>query len=389
MTRTTGTYENTTVVGGEIGAFVPHPLPPYGPQLDMSPALKRATDRAEAALARLELAGAMVPSVDWLIYSFVRKEAVLSSQIEGTQATLIDLLTYEADSKIEVEEAHVEKVCNYVDALGLALTQLDTPRGLPISMRLLNRAHGMLLKGARGSGRSPGKVRRSQNWIGGTRPGNAVFVPPPPHRLEELLTQFERYIHAEDDLAPLLRAGLLHVQFETIHPYLDGNGRIGRLLVTVLLLQWGLLSRPLLYLSLFFRRHQGEYYRRLGAVRTEGDFEGWLEFFLEGIAVVAEEATGTIQAIYELVTTDRSKVLAGRSTSVSAARLFELLPEHPVVTLARTVSLLETTKPTASKAIKALVDVGVLVESTGKRRDRAYNYSAYLDLLRTGTELEE
>jgi Fic family protein len=226
LTRTTGTYENTTVAGEGIAAFVPHPLPPYGPRLELRPELTKATERAEAALARLELAGAMVPSVDWLIYSFVRKEAVLSSQIEGTQATLIDLLTYEADSKIDAEEAHVEEVCNYVDALGLALTQLDTRRGLPISMRLLNRAHGMLLKGARGSGRSPGKVRRNQNWIGGTRPGNAVFVPLPPHRLAELLTQFERYIHAEEDLAPLLRAGLLHVQFETIHPYLDGNGSI-------------------------------------------------------------------------------------------------------------------------------------------------------------------
>jgi len=346
-----------------------------------------ATDRAEAALARLELAGAMVPSVDWLIYSFVRKEAVLSSQIEGTQATLIDLLTYEAEGRVVADETHVEEVCNYVEALGFVLAQLDGKQGLPISMRLLNRAHGILLKGARGSGRSPGKVRRSQNWIGGTRPGNAVFVPPPPHKLADLLTQIEGYIHADDDLAPLVRAGLLHVQFETVHPYLDGNGRIGRLLVTVLLLHWGLLSRPLLYLSLFLKRHQTEYYRRLGAVRTDGDFEGWLEFFLEGVAVVADEATSTIRGIFELVTTDRSKVLEHRSTTVSAARLFELLPDHPVVTLARAVKMLETTKPTANKAIKALVDAGVLVETTGRRRDRAYHYGSYLDLLRAETDL--
>ena len=387
MSRKTGIYERTTVGGEEVAAFVPYPLPPKAPRLKVGPALASVLGRAEAALARLELANAMVPSVDWLIYSFVRKEAVLSSQIEGTQATLLDLLAFEAGSKAEADEAHVEEVCNYVDALGFALAQLESKKGLPLSLRLLNRTHGRLLRGVRGAGKHPGKVRRSQNWIGGTRPGNAAFVPPPPQRLGELLAQLEKYIHADDRCAPLLRTGLLHAQFETIHPYLDGNGRIGRLLVTLLLVHWDLLSQPLLYLSLFFKRYQAEYYRRLSAVRTDGDFEGWLEFFVEGVEVIADEATSTLQALYQLVSADRARVLACRTTSVTAARLFELLPEHPIVSVARVVELLSTTKPTATKAILALVDAGVLEETTGQRRDRSFRYAEYLDLLRAGTDL--
>lgn len=237
---------------------------------------------------RLELAGEMVPSLDWFIYAFVRKEAVLSSQIEGTQATLMDLLNYEAERDAPPPNADVEEVCNYLDALTYAREQLASPSGLPLSIRLLNEAHRLLLRGARGANKQPGEMRRSQNWIGGSRPGNATYVPPPPHALPEALSAFERYIHQEDDTPSLIRAGLLHVQFESIHPYLDGNGRIGRLLVTLLLEHWGLLARPLLYLSLFFKRHRQEYYRRLNAVRVDGDWEGWLDFFLDGVATIAD-----------------------------------------------------------------------------------------------------
>jgi Fic family protein len=329
----------------------------------------------------------MVPSLDWLLYSFVRKEAVVSSQIEGTQTTLVDLLMYEAAGKEDaVDDNDVIQVCNYVDAVNYARRQMHGKNGLPLSMRLLNEAHRRLLKNVPGADKSPGEIRRSQNWIGGTRPGNALYVPPPPHLLGDLLGSLERYIHTEDPLHPLVRTGLSHVQFETIHPYLDGNGRIGRLLITLLLEHWKLLDVPLLYLSLYFKRNRAEYYRRLNAVRTHGDFESWLKYFLEGVAVIADETVATTQKLFTLINTDRTRVLSGRSTSVAGIRLFELLPAHPIITVAEVVKLLKTTKPTATKAVSGLVDAAVLVETTGRRRDRAFSYETYLNLLRTGTE---
>jgi Fic family protein len=281
----------------------------------------------------------------------------------------------------------VEEVCNYVKALGFAREQLANPRGLPLSMRLLKETHRRLLRGVRGAERFPGEVRRTQNWIGGSRPGNALYVPPPPHALGETLGAFEKYIHADGDLPPLIRAGLLHVQFETIHPYLDGNGRIGRLLVTLLLEHWKLLSRPLLYLSLFFKRHREDYYRRLDGVRHEGDWEGWLDFFLDGVAAIADEAVASARDLFALVAADRARLLASDGISVLALRLFELLPRRPIVTVASAMTLVETTKPTAGRAIDLLVSAGVLVETTGRKRDRSYAYKAYLDRLCIGTEL--
>jgi Fic family protein len=255
-------------------------------------------------------------------------------------------------------------------------------------MRLLNEAHRRLMKNVPGADKSPGEIRRSQNWIGGTRPGNAVYVPPPPHLLGGLLGALEKYIHTKDPLPPLVRAGLVHAQFETIHPYLDGNGRIGRLMIPLLLEHWQVLEVPLLYLSLYFKRHRAEYYRRLNAVRTDGDFENWLKYFLEGVAVIADETVATTQKLFALTNTDRIKVVSGRSTSVAGVRLFESLPSHPIITVAEAVKLLKTTKPTATKAISGLVVAGVLVEITGRRRDRAFSYEAYLSLLREETELE-
>jgi Fic family protein len=389
MARVTGRYERTAVAGEEVRAFVPRPLPPADPPLSLDSEALALLGRAERELSRLELAGEMVPSVDWFIYGFVRKEAVISSQIEGTQATLIDLLTFEAQREDDSAPGpDVQEVCNYVDALAYAREQLRRRKGLPLSMRLLNGTHARLMRGARGADKQPGKVRRTQNWIGGTRPGNAVFVPPPPNLLDGLLSDFERYIHADDGLPPLVRAGLLHLQFETIHPYLDGNGRIGRLLVTLLLEQWNLLSQPLLYLSLFFKQNREDYYRLLDAVRTEGDWEGWIRFFLEGVASIAKEATDTARDLFALVTADRARALAAPASSVMAVRLFEVLGQHPIVTIARVTELLEITKPTATKAVNTLVDVGILTETSGRRRDRTYSYSAYLDHLRVGTELE-
>jgi Fic family protein len=386
--RKTGLYERTAVGGEEIAAFVPAPLPPAAPPLALAGPVSERLHAATQALVRLELAGEMVPSVDWFIYAFVRKEAVVSSQIEGTQATLVDLLTFEAEEDAHPPGADVEEICNYLDALAYARGELAEATGLPLSMRLLNETHRRLMRGVRGSDKQPGEIRRTQNWIGGTRPANAVFVPPPPHVLGDTLSAFEKYIHEDDDLPPLVRAGLLHVQFETIHPYLDGNGRIGRLLVTLLLEHWKLLTRPLLYLSLFFKRHRDEYYRRLSAVRTDGDWEGWLDYFLDGVATIAEEAVSSARELFALVGDDRSRVLEYAGTSIAAVRLFEMLPRHPIVSVAYAIKQLGVSKPTAGRAVEALERARVLVEITGKKRDRSWAYQRYLDRLRVGTDLE-
>lgn len=386
--RITGRYERVSVGGEEVSAFIPAPLPPADPPLTIDGTLAERLRNAEHALTRLELAGEMVPSLDWFIYAFVRKEAVLSSQIEGTQATLVDLLTFEAEDQAS-PTADVEEVCNHLDALAYAREQMSSNQGLPLSMRLLCETHRRLMAGVRGATKQPGEIRRSQNWIGGSRPGNAVYVPPPPQALPELLTALEKYLHADEALPKLLRAGLAHVQFETIHPFLDGNGRIGRLLVTLMLEHWGLLAKPLLYLSLFFKRHQAEYYRRLDAVRTAGDWEGWLDFFLDGVATIADEAVASARELFALVAADRTRVLAHDGMSIVALKLFELLPSHPVVTVASAMKLVATTKPTAGRAIELLAAGGVLVETTGKKRDRSFVYQAYLDRLRAGTELDE
>jgi Fic family protein len=375
------------VAGEEVSAFVPAPLPPGDPPLALAGPLGERLRAAEQALVRLELAGEMVPSLDWFLYAFVRKEAVLSSQIEGTQATLVDLLVFEAEENPGPPGADIEEVCNYLDALAYARDQLADRSGLPISMRLLNETHRRLMRGVRGADKHPGEIRRTQNWIGGTRPGNAAYVPPPPHVLADLLSAFEKYIHAGDAQPPLVRAGLLHVQLETIHPYLDGNGRIGRLLITLLLEHWKLLTEPLLYLSLFFKQHQGEYYRRLNAVRIDGDWEGWLDYFLDGVATIADQAVSSARELFALVANDRTRALEHAGTSVAAVRLFELLPRHPIVSVAYAVKQLGVSKPTAGRAVDALEKAGVLVEITGKKRDRSWAYQSYLDRLRVGTEL--
>ncbi len=388
MARTTGQYERTSVAGEEVAAFVPHSLPPSDPDLSLAAGALELLQQAEEALRRLELAGEMVPSLDWFVYGFVRKEAVVSSQIEGTQASLIDLLAYEAAGDADLAiRPDIQEVCNYLDAVKFARTELGRENGLPLSMRLLNQAHARLMVGVRGADKMPGEIRRSQNWIGGTRPGNASFVPPPPQRVPDALSALEGYMHQQDDLPLLVRIALLHVQFESIHPYLDGNGRVGRLLIALLMEHWGMLSSPLLYLSLFFKRHRDEYYRRLAAVRTEGDWEGWVGFFLEGVSTIAGEAVDSARELFALVTRDRDRVLAAPQGTMMAARLFERLPEHPMLTIANVIERLETTRPTATKAVQVLLDAGVLSESSGRKRDRTFIYTEYLDLLRVGTEL--
>lgn len=388
MARSTGKYETTSVAGENVRVFVPHALPPARPRLVISGELANRLQAAETNLARLEFASRTMAAPDWLVHAFVRKEAVISSQIEGTQASLTDLLTAEADAPTEAPPDHVEEICNYLDALTYARSQLRRKGGLPLSMRLLNDAHKRLLAGARGQHKQPGRIRRSQNWIGGTRPGNAHFVPPPPQLVPELLGALERYLHEGNDLPSLVRIGLIHAQFETIHPYLDGNGRVGRLLIALCLEEWQLLSEPLLYLSLFFKRHRQEYYDRLGAIRTDGDWEGWVAYFLEAVAAVADEAVGLIGSLFDLVERDRKRYVESSQASVMGVRLFEHLLHNPIVTVKSAIRLCGTTRPTASKAILSLCNAGILEETSGRRRDRTFTYRPYLDLLRTGTELE-
>ncbi len=384
MTRATGRYHTTRIGGEAVRAFVPFSLPPSGPALVLDGNLAVMHADATAAVARLAVAGTMVPDADWFLYGFVRKEAVITSQIEGTQATLRDVLTYEATHKAE-RPADVQEVCNYVDALGYARREIASRKGLPLTMRLLRAAHKRLMRGVRGAEKQPGEIRTSQNWIGGTRPGNALFVPPP-EEVPGALSDLERWIHGADPLPPLVRAGLAHVQFETIHPFLDGNGRIGRLLVALLVEHWGLLPSPLLYLSLAFKRRQEDYYRRLSAVRTDGDWEGWTGYFLECVRETADNGVTNAQRLFALLSKDRQRLLNSPGATVPAIRLFDALPRRPMVTLAGAMKALKTTKPTASKAINALKDAKILRETTGKQRDRVYAYHGYLHLLTSDTE---
>lgn len=380
MLRETGTYRISTVHGEAVRAFIPHALPPAEPPLAIEGDLADRHAAAVNSIGRLRVAAAMVPDPGWFLYGFVRKEAVLSSQIEGTQATLRDVATFEATS-ITNRPADVAEICNYVTALNHARAMIADSAGLPLSARLLCDVHRILIRGLRGTDKLPGEIRRSQNWIGGTRPGNDRFVPPPHDEVAPALAALEKWLHADDPLPPLIKAGLAHVQFETIHPFLDGNGRIGRMLITLLVEHWGLLDQPLLYLSLAFKRRQQDYYDRLSAVRTEGDWEGWTAFFLECVAEAAEDAVDVAGRLFRIVSNDRAALLASGSATVNALRLLEAMPEHPVMTLPRAVDLLGVAKPTASKCIEELLKAGVLRETTGKQRDRVYVYEAYMTTL--------
>lgn len=379
--RSTGTYITSTTLSEAVQAFVPHPLPPRLPVL--APESFFELNRvAELALARLSAVSGLVPSVDWLLYSAIRKEALLTSQIEGTQATLADLFDEEAGLAVRNTD-DVEEVTNYLRAFRLVQDNLRDPNGLPISVRLLCDAHSLLLDGARGAGKQPGILRKSQNWIGGTRPGNAVFVPPPAELVAGLLADMERFIHNEapNGLPSLVKIALVHVQFETIHPFLDGNGRIGRLLISALIEHWGLLAEPLMYLSGYLKQHQAEYYRRLSGVRTSGDWEGWVSFFLEGVAKAAADAERSIVAIASLITSDRRRLLQAAGAGSASYRLFELLPLMPRFSVERARQKLETTFPTASAAVKTLEDLGIVTELTGQKTNRNFSYQRYIALL--------
>lgn len=380
MKRTTGSYTISTTLGEPVRAFVPYALPPSDPSLS-SEVFNVLNRQAELALARLAGVSGLVPSVDWLLYSAIRKEALLTSQIEGTQATLIDILDEEAGFNVSNTD-DVQEVTNYLRAFRWTQEQLRNPNGLPISVRLLCEAHRRLLDGARGAGKQPGEPRRSQNWIGGTRPGNAVFVPPPPQEIARLLADLERFIHdSATDLPPLFKVAMIHAQFETIHPFWDGNGRIGRLLIAALIEQWGLLSEPLIYISGYLKQHQAEYYRRLSAIRTDGDWESWVKFFLEGVAAAAKDGEKNIIQLTDLVATDRKRLLQSAKATPLSYRLFEQLPMMPRFTIEAVRQQLETTFPTATAAVTVLQELGIVIEITGQKKNRQYSYQAYVELL--------
>lgn len=385
MKRKTGHYVVTTTAGETVKAFVPDSLPPK-PSLKLDAKISYALDSATLELGRLNVAANIVPNIDWFIYGFVRKEAVVTSQIEGYEPTLSDLFSWEAKSDRQEPGLDLKEVCNYLDALEYARAELANPRGLPISLRLLKQTHKRLMQGVRGAAKQPGHFRTSQNWIGGARPGNATFVPPPPDKLTDCLDSLEKYIHMGNDLPKLVRIGLVHVQFETIHPFLDGNGRLGRLLIALLLEQWGLLSSPLLYISVYFKRNRAEYYDRLASIRKDGDWEGWTLFFLEGVASMGREATVTAEELFKLLERDRLTLLGATNSSVSGLRLLEQLASHPYMTLSRAVQVLGTSKPTATKAMSLLAENGILREIDTEKRPRTFVYQEYIDLLKEDTE---
>ena len=385
MPRTTGTWTTTTTLGESVRAFVPRPLPPAEPPLAEA-AFFDLNRTAELALARLAGVSGLVPSVEWLLYSAIRKEALLTSQIEGTQATLTDLFDEEAGLQVANTD-DVEEVTNYVGAFRWVQGQLRDPQGLPVSVRLMCEAHRLLLDGVRGAGKQPGELRRSQNWIGGTRPGNAAFVPPPPQDVPDLLQGLERFIHAPDPtLPPLVRIALVHAQFETIHPFLDGNGRLGRLLIALVLHDQGLLGQPLLYLSLFLKRHRSQYYELLDRVRSEGDWESWLDFFLDGVAVTAQGAVETVGQLDRLFHEDAARVQTLVRAAANTLRVHREFCRRPALNHTALVEATRLSFPTVAKAVDRLVALGIVREVTGNRRNRLFVYTRYLSIMDDAAE---
>lgn len=346
-----------------------------------TPELIRALSRADQALARLDGAASVIPDVTLFITMYIRDEATRSSQIEGTQATLADVVEAEVLQLDDERRDAVAEVHNYIAALDLGLRRLVE---LPVSLRLLREIHAELMSGVRGGAadRTPGEFRRSQNWIGGSSPANARFVPPPVNEMQAALHAWEVSIHADDGLPALVKIGLLHAQFETIHPFLDGNGRVGRLLVTFLLTEWGVLRHPLLYLSGFLRRHVEEYYQRLQGIREDGDWEGWLRFFLDGVTDTAGEAASTVRAILELREHDRRQIAELGQRAANAYRLHDHLLSSPVVTAAGVQRVLGVSQPTANRLLRDLGELQVLTEVTGRARGQRWVYTDYLALFR-------
>jgi Fic family protein len=380
----TGNWLTISTVGDEsVQAFVPHPLPPE-PPLEITGSIRQVLEDALVALGRLDSVSMLLPDTALFLYGYVRKEAVLSSQIEGTQSSLSDLLLFEMDEAPGVPVNDVVEVSCYAAALEHGLRRLA--EGFPMSNRLLREIHRVLLAKGRGVDKDPGEFRRSQNWIGGTRPGNATYVPPPPERVADCMHELERFLHDEPERSGvLIKAALSHAQFETVHPFLDGNGRLGRLLITLLLCNEGFLKEPMLYLSLYFKTHREVYYDLLQRVRTEGDWEAWLRFFAEGVVETAEAAVSAARSLVDLFEKDRQLIQAKGSTG-SALQIHHALQGRPITSISRVAKETGLSVPTVGSALQVLCELGIARELTGKRRNRLYGYDRYLQILSEGTE---
>ena len=382
----TGRYEITVTGGERVQAFVPEPLPPI-PPLVLDGPLRSTLEEAAISLGRLDGMSTLLPDRTLFVYVYIRKEAVLSSQIEGTLSTLSDLLLFEIEEAPGVPLDDVVETSNYVAALEHGRRRLE--EGFPLSNRLIREIHRVLLSRGRGSNKDPGHFRRSQNWVGGTRPGNASFVPPPHNAVQRCMGDLELFLHAVDDGLPALaRTALAHVQFETIHPFPDGNGRVGRLLVTLLLLHAGVLREPLLYLSLYLKQHRGTYYQLLNEVRQTGDWEAWLEFFLEGVRVTAEGAVHTSRRLLELFADHRRVVEGSGRRAGSALRVYAALRARPILSITAAAERANLSFSAASSAMHLLVDRGIVRETTGKRRGRLFVYDEYVGILNEGMGVE-
>ncbi|MDY0389985.1 MAG: Fic family protein [Desulfobulbus oligotrophicus] len=380
-----GRYVTISTVGEKAQAFVPAPLPPR-PAIEWTAELRSKFDQALLALGRLDSVSTLLPDTSLFLYMYVRKEAVLSSMIEGTQSSLSDLLLFELDQEPGVPLDDVREVSNYVAALDHGLRLLE--EGLPLSLRLFREIHGVLLTKGRGSNQTPGEFRRSQNWIGGTRPGNAAFVPPPAEEVLECMSKLELFLHDQPEPTPvLLKAALAHVQFETIHPFLDGNGRLGRLLIALLLCEQKVLREPMLYLSLYFKTHRQYYYELLNNVRMTGDWKAWLDFFAEAVIVTATQAVETAQQLLDLSNQDRDKISGlGRAAS-STLQVHRALMEHPIATSGSLVEKTGITPATVNKALGHLEQLGIVKELTAQKRNRLFSYAGYIEIMSRGTEL--
>lgn len=380
-----GRYVTISTVGEKAQAFVPAPLPPR-PPIDWTPELRSKFDQALLALGRLDSVSTLLPDTSLFLYMYVRKEAVLSSMIEGTQSSLSDLLLFELDQEPGVPLDDVREVSNYVAALDHGLRLLE--EGLPLSLRLFREIHGVLLTKGRGSNQTPGEFRRSQNWIGGTRPGNAAFVPPPAEEVLECMSKLELFLHDQPEPTPvLLKAALAHVQFETIHPFLDGNGRLGRLLIALLLCEQKVLREPMLYLSLYFKTHRQYYYELLNNVRMTGDWEAWLDFFAEAVIVTATQAVETAQQLLDLSNQDRDKISGLGRAAASTLQVHRALMEHPIATSGSLVEKTGITPATVNKALGHLEQLGIVKELTAQKRNRLFSYAGYIEIMSRGTEL--
>ncbi len=377
-----GHYVSTICGSEEVKAYVPSPL---SADLkldteDLQPLLEEARD----ALGHLRGIGFVLPDINYFLYSYVRKEAVLSSQIEGTQSSMSDLMSYEAgDFKVPFDD--VQEVSSYVSAMNYALGVLNDPEGLPLCLRLFCDIHRKLMSNNRGSDKDPGEFRRSQNWIGGTRPGNALFVPPPVMEMNECLSELEKFLHEKTTDSILIKIALVHVQFETIHPFLDGNGRLGRLLITLMLCDGEILDDPILYLSLYFKIHRQEYYNRLQRVRENGEWEEWIAFFLDAVIYCAKEAGRSAKQIVDLFSADKEKIISYKKSSGTILQVFDHVNSRPITRSALVEEALGISKPAALRNLRVLVKLGILEEHRGK--GSFFIYREYLDILNKDTEL--